>query len=164
MLGQLGINWQLFLSQAVNFFLLLGILTFFLYKPLMKVLKERTQKIKEGLEKAEEADVRLKQVDEIAKEKIKQADQDSIAIIKKTEANAKVLAGELAKKSEERQKEILKQIEQNKKKQEEEAREMVLKGAAGLIKKTIIKTVELSPDKIDEALIKKAISQVKEEK
>ncbi len=164
MLGQLGINWQLFLSQAVNFFLLLGILTFFLYKPLMKVLKERTQKIKEGLEKAEEADVRLKQVDEIAKEKIKQADQDSIAIIKKTEANAKVLAGELAKKSEERQKEILKQIEQNKKKQEEEAREMVLKGAAELIKKTIIKTVELSPDKIDEALIKKAISQVKEEK
>ena len=51
LLFQLGINWKLFLSQAVNFFILLGVLTFFVYKPLIKVIKERNQKISEGLKK-----------------------------------------------------------------------------------------------------------------
>ena len=65
LLFQLGINWKLFLSQTVNFFILLGVLTFFVYKPLIKVIKLRNSKIKEGLEKAEEADVRLKNIDNI---------------------------------------------------------------------------------------------------
>ena len=91
LLDQLGINGGLFLSQAVNFFILLLVLTFFVYKPLIKVVKTRNAKIKEGLEKAEEADIRLKEVDNIGKEKIKQAEQESINIIKSTEQKAKVL-------------------------------------------------------------------------
>ncbi|MEK9178109.1 MAG: ATP synthase F0 subunit B, partial [Patescibacteria group bacterium] len=59
-IGQLGINWKLFLSQAVNFFILLIVLRAFVYKPLIQVIEKRNKKIKEGLEKAEEADVRLK--------------------------------------------------------------------------------------------------------
>ena len=85
LLDQLGIDWKLFLSQAVNFFILLGVLTFFVYKPLMKVLKERTQKIKTGLEKAEEADIRLKEIDVIGKNKIKEAEQQGIDMLKATE-------------------------------------------------------------------------------
>ena len=50
LLGKLGIDWKLFLSQAFNFFVLLGVLTFFVYKPLMTVIKERNKKIKTGLE------------------------------------------------------------------------------------------------------------------
>ena len=67
LLFQLGIDWKLFLSQTVNFFILLIVLTFFVYKPLIKIIKERNQKIKEGLDKAEEADIRLKEVDNIIK-------------------------------------------------------------------------------------------------
>ncbi len=52
---QLGINWKLFLSQTVNFFILLFVLKVFVYKPLLAIIKERSKKIKEGLEKAEEA-------------------------------------------------------------------------------------------------------------
>ena len=160
---QLGINWKLFLSQAVNFFILLIVLTFFVYKPLLKIIKERNRMIKEGLDKAEEADVRLKEVDVIGKGKIKEAEQQSIEIIKDTEKRAKILEQELQKKNEEKQLQMQKETQEQLKKQLEENKKVVLTQAAELVKKTIIKTVELKPDAIDEALIKKAVAEVKNE-
>lgn len=163
LLLQLGIDWKLFLSQAVNFFILLVVLTFFVYKPIIKIIKQRNAKIKEGLDKAEEADVRLKEIDTIGKGKIKEAEQESIKIIKNTEQKAKALEQELQKKSEEKQLQMQKDLQASYAKQQEEAKEMVLKNAVELVRKTIIKTVELKPENIDEALIKKAASVVKDE-
>ncbi len=160
LLGQLGIDWKLFLSQAVNFFILLVILTVFVYKPLMKIVKERNKKIEEGLEKAKEADIRLGEIDTISKKKLKETDQQSIKIIKDTEQRAKQLEQSLQKKAEEKQAELLRQIELNYQKQQEESKQKVSKQAAELVKKFIIKTVELKPEAIDEALINKAVSQV----
>lgn len=160
---QLGINWKLFLSQAVNFFILLLVLRAFVYKPLLAVIKKRNDKIKEGLMKAEEADTRLKEVDIIAKNKLKQADQNSIDIIKKTEEKAKVLERELQKRNEEKQFQIQKEAQDQLKKQLEKNKKVVLAQAAELVKKTIIKTVGLNPDAIDEALIRKATESVKYE-
>lgn len=164
LLNQLGINWKLFLSQTVNFFILLAVLWAFVYRPLIKIIKERNQKIKAGLEKAEEADVRLKQIDEIGKGKIKEAEQKGIEIIKATEDKAKVMATELQKKNEEKQLEAQKQAEVQLKRQLEENKKVVLAQAAELVKRTIIKTVELKPDAVDEALIKKAVSEINAEK
>jgi len=160
LLFQLGINWKLFLSQAVNFFILLLVLTFFVYKPLIKVIKERSAKIKEGLDKAEEADVRLKEIDVIGKGKIQEAEQKGIEIIKATEVKAKALDKEILDKAEKKQKEINDLLRQSFLKQQEEAKTKVLAEAGELIKKAIIKTVELKPDQIDDALIKKAVKEV----
>lgn len=164
LLFQLGINWKLFLSQAVNFFILLIVLTFFVYKPLLKVIKERNQKIKTGLDKAEEADIRLKEVDEIGKGKIKEAELESINIIKNTEKKAKALGETLQKKNEEKQLQMQKEAEIQLKKQLEDNKKVVLAEAGELVRKTIIKTVELSPSAIDEALIKKAVAEISNEK
>ena len=163
LLFQLGIDWKLILSQAVNFAILLTVLTLFVYKPLMKVIKTRNAKIKEGLEKAEEADIRLKEVDVIGKEKIKQAEQESVNIIKATEKKAKVLDQELQKKNEEKQLQMQKDLKEMQKKQQEEMKNTVLGNAIEVVKKTLIKTVELKPEAVDEALIKKAASQVENE-
>lgn len=159
-LDQFGIDWKLFLSQLVNFFLILIILRIFVYKPVIKVLKDRNKKIKEGLDKAEEANVRLKEVDIIGKEKIKEAETKSINIIKETENKAKVLEQELQKKSEEKQMQMQKDLQESYKKQQEQAKDLVLKNAIELVKKTIIKTVELKPEDIDDKLIKQAAEEV----
>lgn len=163
LIGQLGINWKLFLSQAVNFFILLFILRAFVYKPLLAVMKKRTDKIKEGLEKAAIADTRLKEVDVIAKNRLKKADAKSMDIIKATEDKAKKLDMALQMKAEEKHEETLKQIQVHYLKQQEEVKKQVSKEAAELIKKFIVKTVELNPKAIDEALIDKAISQAGKE-
>jgi F-type H+-transporting ATPase subunit b len=162
LLGQLGINWKLFVSQAFNFFILLIVLWAFVYKPLLKIIKERNEKIKTGLEKAEQAGIRLKEIDNIGKEKIKEAEQESIAIIKATEDKAKTMAVELQQKNEEKQKEIQKQAQEQLKRQLEENKKVVLAQATELVKKTLVKTVELKPDAVDEALIKKAVKEIGE--
>jgi F-type H+-transporting ATPase subunit b len=163
LIGQLGINWKLFLSQAVNFFILLAVLWAFVYKPLMKTVKERNEKIKTGLEKAEEADIRLKEIDNIGKEKIKEAEQKGIEIIKATQSKARVLEKEIQKEAEKKQQENNKFSQDQLKKQLEENKKIVLGQAAELIKKAVVKTVELKPEQIDEALIKKAVDALKHE-
>ena len=49
----LGLNLPQLIAQIVNFFLLLVILRLTLYKPILKMLDERKQKISEGLNAAE---------------------------------------------------------------------------------------------------------------
>jgi len=160
-LSAFGIDWKLFISQLVNFILILIILRIFVYKPVLKILKERNRKIKEGLDKAEEAGIRLKEVDNIGKAKIKEAEIASINMIRATEDRAKALEQKLQKKSEENQIQMQKELQENYKKQQAEAQDLVFKNAVELVKKTIIKTVELKPEEVDEALIKKAAESIK---
>jgi len=160
---QLGINWKLLVSQAVNFFILLVILRLFVYKPLLGVIKKRNEKIKEGLQKAQEADVRLKEVDVIAKEHLQKADQQAIEMIKTTQAQTEALRQSLQQKAEAHQKELMDQAQLAYVRQQEETRKLIFGQALELVKKTLIKTVELKPEMIDEALIKKAVTQIKDE-
>lgn len=57
LLASLGINAKLFLAQLLNFSILLLVLWRFAYKPLLKLMDERTVKIEEGLKNAEEAKI-----------------------------------------------------------------------------------------------------------
>lgn len=54
-----GIDWRLLIIQGVNFAVLLGALTYFLYKPMMKVIDERRAKIAEGVQLAQAASAEL---------------------------------------------------------------------------------------------------------
>lgn len=51
----LGINGAQLLAQVVNFFILLVILRFTLYKPILRMLDQRRERINEGLTAAERA-------------------------------------------------------------------------------------------------------------
>jgi F-type H+-transporting ATPase subunit b len=50
---KLGIDWRLLVAQLVNFAILMAALLFFVYKPLIKVLEGRQEKIAESLRDAE---------------------------------------------------------------------------------------------------------------
>jgi F-type H+-transporting ATPase subunit b len=57
LLEAFGIDARLIVIQILNFLVLAGLLTYFLYKPVLKILNEREAKIKQGIEDAEEAAV-----------------------------------------------------------------------------------------------------------
>ena len=50
-----GIDSKLIVIQIINFFALMALLSYFLYKPVLKLLNEREEKIKQGIVDAEEA-------------------------------------------------------------------------------------------------------------
>ena len=53
--GELGIHLPSLLIYLVNFGLLLGLLYLFAYKPILRMLDQRSATIKDGLDQAEKA-------------------------------------------------------------------------------------------------------------
>ena len=54
-MDELGLNIPVLIAQLVNFFLLLVVLRLFLYKPILEMLDRRSQRIREGLQAAEQS-------------------------------------------------------------------------------------------------------------
>lgn len=84
-----GIDWRLIIAQAVNFGLLFVVLSYFLYKPVMKTLDERRQKIAQGVEDAEKASAALATADEESKKRVSAAESEAEGIV----ASARDTAG-----------------------------------------------------------------------
>ncbi len=162
LIHQLGIDWKLLLTQGVNFFILLVALTFLIYKPLVKTLEARRKKIESGILGAEEAEKRLHQIEILKKEKVGEAEKKAAGIISEAEKQGHHKITEAVKIAEIKANEVLleaAQIAENKKQKELSRLE---KQAGALIKEVIIKTVELSPEQIDEKLIARASELVKQ--
>ena len=161
LLNQLGVDWHLLLSQAVNFALLLIVLRIFVYKPVIKLMHDRRARIEEGITKAEEADRRLLAADEMKKMKIKEGEAQALALMKKTEDNAKAREAQLLAEAKRKEAEAIKNTEAILKSKEEESQRAAEAQAAALVRQAIVKTVEMAPEKIDDALIERAITEAK---
>ena len=111
--------------------------------------------------KAKEADTRLHEIEEIGKEKIQEAEAQSLNILKKTEANARVLEEKLLAEAKRKEAEEIENAEATRRAEEEASRRAIEKEATALVRAAIIKTVELSPGAIDDALIARAVQEVK---
>jgi F-type H+-transporting ATPase subunit b len=81
MLDKLGIDLPQLLAFVINFFLLLGLLTLVLYKPITKMLDERAGKIKESLDQAERMKEEMAQAEESVKVQIEAGRREGQAIV-----------------------------------------------------------------------------------
>lgn len=121
-----GIDWRLLLIQGVNFGLLLGALGYFLYRPLLKVIDERRNKIAEGVRLAEAADRRLEEAtaqgegivgdaarraEDLVASARKQAEEKGTDIVKMAESRADGILKDAAARGEEAKRQIVKQSE-----------------------------------------------------
>jgi F-type H+-transporting ATPase subunit b len=76
-----GLNGALLLEQAVNFALILIVLTYFLYKPVMKMIADRQAKVAQGVLDAERAAEKLATADTVAAEKVSVAESEADGIV-----------------------------------------------------------------------------------
>ena len=72
----LGISLPTLLTQVVTFIILLVILRFVAYKPLMRMLDERSQRIKESVEQAESVKEQSARAEEEVKKELAKASQE----------------------------------------------------------------------------------------
>ena len=70
---ELGINWHGLLGQFVSFGILLGILIFVAYKPITKMLDERSRRIKESMDQAEFIKQETARTEQMVKEQLAEA-------------------------------------------------------------------------------------------
>ncbi|MBM2820298.1 MAG: atpF [Candidatus Berkelbacteria bacterium] len=86
----LGIDFKLFLGQIINFLILLFILWRFAYRPVLKMLNDRREKIADSLENAKRIEENLAESEQKTREAIRNAQIESEKMIE----NAKKLAVE----------------------------------------------------------------------
>ena len=73
---KLGINWPVLLTQIVTFVILLVILRFTAYKPIMRMLDERSKRVKESMEQAEIVKEQSARAEEEVKKELAKASQE----------------------------------------------------------------------------------------
>jgi F-type H+-transporting ATPase subunit b len=80
-LEALGINLGFLVSQIVNFTLLVLLLYFVAYKPILRMIDERSARIKKGMEDAEEAARKAAQAEQEFEHRVAEARKESQEII-----------------------------------------------------------------------------------
>ena len=80
-MGEIGIDWQVLLAQLINFGILFGLLFFLLYKPMRRMLDERSAKIKESMDQAEQIKEQLARTDEQVREQMEVARREGQGIL-----------------------------------------------------------------------------------
>ncbi len=155
-LHQLGIDWKLLASQAVNFLVLLMILTIVVYRPLLKLIKERRKKIEEGLQGAAEAEKRLVAIDRLKEERLAEADKTAYAKVEAAEHVAKQEAAKIMANAQEKALAAMAQAVETAKQLEAAEMNRLKKQSGELIREAIAKAVNQKPESIDSALIDEA--------
>jgi F-type H+-transporting ATPase subunit b len=79
--ADIGINLPLLVAFIVNFVILFALLGLFLYKPVMKMLDERSKRIKESMERAEATKEEYTRAEEEVKKLIGKAREDGQALV-----------------------------------------------------------------------------------
>ena len=77
----LGVSGWTLAAQVVNFIILLLLLYFFAYKPVMKMLDERSRKIKDSMEEVQKVKAQAAHTEEEFKKKIEAASKEGQEVI-----------------------------------------------------------------------------------
>jgi len=81
-LASLGISWPVLVAQVVNFVILFGLLYLVAYKPVMRMLDERSRRIKESMAQADSVEEQAATAKEAMKKQLEitgKESQDRIA-------------------------------------------------------------------------------------
>lgn len=83
-LGTLGINFKIFIAQLINFGIVLLVLWKWAYKPIVKLLEERQEKIEKSVKQAAHIEQRLVDIETEQQEIFTKAKQEAAAILDET--------------------------------------------------------------------------------
>lgn len=101
-LQTLGIDTGVMLAQALNFFALLAILTFLIYKPVLRLLDARKKRIAAAEAKAQEIEAKLIRTNELTQKELQKAQAKAQEILTAARVSAKQQETELLALAEEK--------------------------------------------------------------
>jgi F-type H+-transporting ATPase subunit b len=160
-LSTFGIQPVLLAAQVVNFLVLLFILQKFLYKPILKVLKQRQDMIAKSLKDAEKIEQGLKQTDEEREKVLEAAALEAQKLIDEaTQASIGIIAEAHLKASADMEK-ILEQAKEQVRLEKEKMQQEIREELADLVVIGIEKVAgKVLTQKDQKEIVKKTVSQL----
>jgi F-type H+-transporting ATPase subunit b len=148
---KLGLDYKLIIAQIVNFVLLLVILQRLAYKPVLKMLKDRTDKIDKSLRQAKKIEEELKNTEETKLAEIKKAKKESQKIISEAYEVSEKRSQESIKKTKIKTQEIVEKAKQEIKAEKEnsvqEAKKEIVDISIQIAGKIIEKNIDKNEQK-----------------
>ena len=95
LLSKLGIDWKLLLAQVVNFGILLGVLTAFVYRPLLDLLDARRERIAKAMEDAGRIEGQKKEMEQIRIKELQKIDQEAGAFLERAKEQAEKIKADI---------------------------------------------------------------------
>lgn len=133
-----GIDWKLIIVQSVNFLVMLGILSYFVYGPVMRMLRERAAKVAAGLRDAEAAKAEREAVGAEKSGIIAEAQHEAEKIVARAQDEGKHERNSIVKSAQDRAAQIVKDADLA----AEEAQRRALKDAEAEVARAAVLAAE----------------------
>lgn len=162
MVEALGINLKEFIFYLINFLILMGVLTRFLYKPFLNVLATRKQSIKDALDNAELTNRRADEKMEQYSKRISKVEEESREIIRTAKIKADAQARDIIEDARKEAGDIMTKAQQTIEKEKEKAMEDMKQEIAVLAVMAAEKIVEREIQRVgQEAIVEEVIRQAR---
>ena len=162
MVEALGINLKEFIFYLINFLILMGVLTRFLYKPFLNVLATRKQSIKDALDNAELTNRRADEKMEQYSKRISKVEEESREIIRTAKIKADAQARDIIADARKEAGDIMTKAQQTIEKEKEKAMEDMKQEIAVLAVMAAEKIVEREIQRVgQEAIVEEVIRQAR---
>lgn len=157
-----GIDWKIVLAQLLNFGILMFILYKIGYKPLMKFVEERTNRIEEGVKNAERAQAALANAKAEQEQILAEARKEAVAIIESARQKATEQGDALIAKAKQEVGAVVvqgkKAIETERQKMLDEVKRDVVEMVMQSTEKVLAGAID---DQVDASWLKKQLAKVK---
>ena len=162
MVEALGISLKEFIFYLINFLILMGVLTRFLYKPFLNMLATRKQSIKDALDNAEFTNRRADEKMEQYSKRISKVEEESREIIRTAKIKADAQARDIIEDARKEAGDIIAKAEKTIEKEKEKAMEEMKQEIAVLAVMAAEKIVEREIQRAgQEAIVEEVIRQAR---
>jgi F-type H+-transporting ATPase subunit b len=107
LIAKLGVDWKLLLAQIVNFGIVLTVLYVFVYRPLLRLLDDRRERIRKSLEDVDKIEKQKHELEEFRRGQLRKIDQECGALLERAKQDAQRSAQEVLALAKQESEEIL---------------------------------------------------------
>lgn len=164
-IAALGFNLPGLVAQLVNFLILLIVLRLFLYKPILRILDQRKQRIEEGLMRSEQAATQAAASEDEARRAMEAARNEAREVIQRAQETAGRLRTELEQQARNQAEQIVERARADIQFEREQAIQQLRTEFAGLTMLAAERVIGQSLDRqahqrlIDEVIVESAFGQ-----
>jgi F-type H+-transporting ATPase subunit b len=137
LLNTLGVTWSMLIAQLINFGILLAALTYLLYKPVLRVVDERRERVRQSMEHAAKLERDVSEMEKERKKRLKELDDQAKTFLEEARVQADASKKEITDAA---QAEVVLMLEKGRKQLEDERRKLL----ADLQKTVTLVSVQLA--------------------
>lgn len=156
----LGLNAKMLIAQIINFAILLYVLHRFVYKPILRMLTDRTERIEKGLAQAEAAQKKLDVVMEKEREILADAKREARDIVAAAQKQAQDNRAQLVAAAQEETARMIADTRAQMEKQKAQLEEEMRKDVAALVVDAVDRVIGERVDRAtDKSIIANALTR-----